>query len=252
MTPTITAFGQSPDRGKGLARDMRVRWALEEVNQPYDVRLVSFSEMKEPAHRALHPFGQIPTYEEGDLALFESGAIVFHVAERHAGLLPNDANARARAITWMFAALNTVEPPLVDLGIAAFFERDKPWYEQRLRVVMDRARKPLGELSRRLGDADWLDGAFSAGDLSDGGGAVQVEGIGNSGRISEPLRLCRPWRSPVRLQARFRCSIGDFHWLSTAQVGGTTIPAPLITMTPPPSINRTRPNKPGHAGYLKR
>jgi glutathione S-transferase len=165
MTPTITAFEQSPDRGKGLARDMRVRWALEEVNQPYDVRLVSFSEMKEPAHRALHPFGQIPTYEEGDLALFESGAIVFHVAERHAGLLPNDANARARAVTWMFAALNTVEPPLVDREIAMREERDKPWYEQRLRVVEDRARKPLGELSSRLGDAEWLEGAFNAGDL---------------------------------------------------------------------------------------
>ena len=165
MTPTITAFEQSPDRGRGLARDMRVRWALEEVNQPYDVRLVSFSEMKEPAHRALHPFGQIPTYEEGDLALFESGAIVFHIAERHAGLLPNDANARARAITWMFSALNTVEPPLVDREIAMREERDKPWYEQRLRVVEDRARKPLRELSSRLGDAEWLDGAFNAGDL---------------------------------------------------------------------------------------
>ena len=114
MIPIITVFERSPDRGKGLARDMRVRWALEEVNQPYEVRLVSFSEMKEPAHRALHPFGQIPTYEEGDLALFESGAIVLHIAERHAGLLPKDAHARARAITWMFAALNTVEPPLVE------------------------------------------------------------------------------------------------------------------------------------------
>jgi glutathione S-transferase len=165
MTPTITAFEQSPDRGKGLARDMRVRWALEEVNQPYNVRLVSFDEMKEPAHRALHPFGQIPTYEEGDLALFESGAIVFHIAERRAGLLPADANARARAITWMFAALNTVEPPLVDRGIAMLLERDKPWYEQRLPLVEDRARKPLGELSSRLGDAEWLDGAFNAGDL---------------------------------------------------------------------------------------
>jgi glutathione S-transferase len=165
MTPTITAFEQSPDRGKGLARDMRVRWALEEVNQPYDVRLVSFTEIKEPAHRALHPFGQIPTYEEGDLALFESGAIVFHIAERHAGLLPNDANARARAITWMFSALNTVEPPLVDREIAMREERGKPWYEQRLRVVEDRARKPLGELSSRLGDAQWLEGGFNAGDL---------------------------------------------------------------------------------------
>ena len=165
MTPTITAFGRSPDRGKGQARDMRVRWALEEVGQPYDVRLVSFSEMKQPAHRALHPFGQIPTFEEGDLALFESGAIVFHIAERHGGLLPDNANARARAITWMFAALSTLEPPIVDLGIAALLERDKTWHEQRLPIVEDRLRNRLGELSARLGDADWLDGAFSAGDL---------------------------------------------------------------------------------------
>jgi glutathione S-transferase len=165
MTPTITAFERSPDGGKGLARDMRVRWALEEVGQPYEVRLVSFGAMKEPAHRALHPFGQLPTYEEGDLALFESGSIVFHIAERHAGLLPDDANARARAITWMFAALNTVEAPILDLQTARFLEGDKPWSEQRLPLVRDRIRVRLGELSRRLGDADWLDGAFSAGDL---------------------------------------------------------------------------------------
>jgi glutathione S-transferase len=165
MAPTITAFERSPDRGRGLARDMRVRWALEEVGQPYEVRLLSFSEMKQPAHLALHPFGQIPTYEEGDLALFESGAIVFHVAERHAGLLPDDANARARAITWMFAALNTVEPPIFDRTLTTVLDRDKAWYEQRLRVVEDRIRERLGELSSRLGDADWLDGAFSAGDI---------------------------------------------------------------------------------------
>ena len=165
MNPTITAFERSPDRGRGLARDMRVRWALEEVDQPYDVRLLSFDEMKGPPHRACHPFGQIPTYEEGDLVLFESGAIVFHIAERHAGLLPDDANARARAVTWMFAALNTVEPPIVDLVIVTLLERDKTWYEQRLAMVKDRIRGRLGELSRHLGDADWLDGAFSAGDL---------------------------------------------------------------------------------------
>jgi glutathione S-transferase len=165
MTPIITAFERSPDRGKGQARDMRVRWALEEVGQPYDVRLVSFSEMKESAHRALHPFGQIPTYEEGDLVLFESGAIVFHVAEHHAGLLPDDANARARAITWMFAALSTVEPPIVERAMATLVERDKAWYEQRLPIVEDRVRGRLDELSSRLGDADWLDHVFSAGDL---------------------------------------------------------------------------------------
>src|SRR5580704_8536247 len=165
MTPTITGFAASPDRGRGLARDMRVRWALEEVGQPYDVRLLSFAEMKQPAHRALHPFGQIPTYEAGDLALFESGSIVFHIAERHAGLLPDDANARARAITWMFAALNTMEPPIFDLVLARVLDRDKAWYEQRLPVLEARIRERLGSLSNRLGDADWLDGAFSAGDL---------------------------------------------------------------------------------------
>ena len=165
MTIIITAFERSPDGGKGLARDTRVRWALEEAGQPYQVRLVSFRAMKEPAHLALHPFGQIPTYEDGDLALFETGSIVFHLAARHAGLLPDDADARARAITWMFAALNTVEPPILDLQTTRFLEGDKTWFEQRLPVVEDRIRHRLGELSGCLGDADWLDGAFSAGDL---------------------------------------------------------------------------------------
>lgn len=154
MTITITAFELSPDGGKGLVRDTRVRWALEEVGQPYEVRLVSFRAMKEPAHLALHPFGQIPTYEEGDLAMFETGAIVFHIAERHAGLLPDAANARARAFAWMFAALNTVEPPILELGIARLLERDKTWYEERLPLVEDRVRGRLGQLSIRLGDAD--------------------------------------------------------------------------------------------------
>ena len=165
MIPTITAFERSPDGGKGLARDTRVRWALEEAGQPYDVRLVSFKAMKEPAHLRLHPFGQIPTYEEGDLALFETGAIVFHIAEQHTALLPNNNNARARAITWMFAALNTVEPPILELVTAKFQEGDKPWTAERLPLVMDRIRRRLNQLSARLGDADWLDGAFSAGDL---------------------------------------------------------------------------------------
>ncbi|MFY0580657.1 glutathione S-transferase family protein [Cystobacter fuscus] len=165
MTITITAFERSPDGGKGLARDTRVRWALEEVGQPYQVRLVSFREMKEPAHLALHPFGQIPTYEEGDLALFETGAIVFHIAQRHAGLLPKEDNARARAITWMFAALNTVEPPILELGTAELLEGDKSWHAERLPLVKERVRNRLKQLSDRLGNADWLDGAFSAGDL---------------------------------------------------------------------------------------
>ena len=165
MTITITAFERSPDRGRGLARDMRVRWALEEVGQPYDVRLVSFAEMKEPAHLALHPFGQIPTYEEGDLALFESGAIVLHIAERDSGLLPEDPDARARAIMWMFAAVGTMEPVIVDREVVKYLEGDKGWSDERLAMVDDRIRGRLGQLSDRLGKAEWLDGTFSAGDL---------------------------------------------------------------------------------------
>jgi glutathione S-transferase len=165
MTITITAFEQSPDRGQGLSRDVRVRWALEEVGQPYDVRLVSFRAMKEPAHLALHPFGQIPTYEEGGLVLFESGAIVLHIAERHAGLLPGDADARARAISWMFAAVNTIEPPILELVTAKLLEGDKPWAAERLPLVKDRIRGRLEQLASRLGSGEWLDGAFSAGDL---------------------------------------------------------------------------------------
>jgi len=186
MTPTITAFERSPDRGRGMARDMRVRWALEEVGQPYEVRLVSFIEMKEPAHRRLHPFGQIPTYEEGDLALFESGAIIFHIAERRAGLLPADASARARAITWMFAALNTMEPPIFERTLATLFDRDKSWYAERLAVLEDRVRVRLGELSSHLGDADWLDGAFSAGDLLM---VTVLRRLGTSGILEEYSNL---------------------------------------------------------------
>jgi len=178
MAITITAFERSPDRGRGLARDMRVRWALEEVGQPYDVRLLSFKAMKEPAHLAVQPFGQIPTYEEGDLALFESGAIVLHIAERHAGLLPEDTNARARAIAWMFAALNTIEPPIVDREVARFLEGDQPWYEQRLPMIDKRIRKRLSELSDRLGDADWLDGNFSAADILMVTVLRRLEGLG--------------------------------------------------------------------------
>ncbi len=165
MTPTITAFERSPDRGRGLARDMRVRWALEEVGQPYDVRLVSFAAMKQPAHLALHPFGQIPTYEEGDLALFESGAIVLHVAQRHAGLLPDDASARARAIMWMFAAVGTLDPPIMERAMCALLDRDQPWYAQRLAALDAQVRTRLDQLAQHLGDADWLEGSFTAGDL---------------------------------------------------------------------------------------
>ncbi|MEG2805486.1 glutathione S-transferase family protein [Stenotrophomonas sp.] len=165
MRPTLTAFECSPDRGQGLARDMRVRWALEELGQPYDVRPVSFAAMKQPPHLARSPFGQIPTYEAGDQVLFESGAIVLHLAERYPGLLPADADARMRAITWMFAALNTVEPPIVERSMAVLFERDQPWYAQRLEALDARVQQRLAQLAARLGDDPWLDGGFSAGDL---------------------------------------------------------------------------------------
>lgn len=165
MNITITAFERSPDGGKGLARDMRVRWALEEVGQPYEVRLLSFEAMKQPAHLALQPFGQIPTYEEDGLVLFESGSIVFHIAMRHTGLLPDEENARARAVTWMFAAVSTVEPPIIERSVARFTESGESWYEQRLAGVDRRIRQVLDPLSRHLGGAEWLDGAFSAGDL---------------------------------------------------------------------------------------
>jgi glutathione S-transferase len=165
MTIVITAFDRSPDGGAGLARDTRVRWALEEVGQPYEMRFVSLRSKFEPPHLRRHPFGLIPTYEEGDLTLFESGAIILHIAERHAGLFPDDADARARAITWMFAAVNTVEPPILELVTARILEGDRPWAEARLPLVKDRIRERLRQLAARLGDADWLDGAFSAGDL---------------------------------------------------------------------------------------
>ncbi|KQY27763.1 glutathione S-transferase [Caulobacter sp. Root487D2Y] len=182
MSPTITAFKTSPDRGRGLARDMSVRWALEEVGRPYDVRLVTFPEMKEPAHRAIQPFGQIPTYEQDDLVLFESGAIVLHVAERHPGLLPDDANGRARAIAWMFAALVTMQPPIVEHGMATLFEREKPWFEERLSGLEQQVRVRLSDLSNRLGDAEWLDGAFSAGDIAM---VTVLRRLGSSGLVQD-------------------------------------------------------------------
>ena len=186
VLPVITAFERSPDRGRGLARDMRVRWALEEVGQPYDVRLLSFEAMKQPGHRTRNPFGQIPTYEEGELTLFESGAIILHIAERHAGLLPHEPNARARAIMWMFAALNTVEPPIVERSMAVIVESKQPWAEQRMPMLDDRIRKRLAELAGHLGDADWLDGSFSAGDLLR---VTVLRRAASSGLLEEQPRL---------------------------------------------------------------
>ncbi len=186
MRPTITAFEASPDRGRGLARDMPVRWALEEVGQPYDVHLVSFAAMKEAPHRARQPFGQIPSYEAGGLVLFESGAIVLHIGETHDGLLPADPAARARAIAWMFCAVGTMEPVIVEREVVLLAERDRPWCEERLPLVEDRIRRRLSDLSDRLGEADWLEGDFSAGDLM----MVSVlYRLGRSGLLGEFPRL---------------------------------------------------------------
>lgn len=165
MCPILTAFATSPDRGQGLARDMRVRLALEELAVPYDVQLLSFAELKQPVHLARNPFGQIPTWQDGDQVLFESGAIVLHLAEQHAGLLPADPDARMRAIMWVFAALNTVEPPIVERSMAWVLERELPWYSQRLVMLDERVRMRLSQLSAWLGTAAWLDGDFSVGDL---------------------------------------------------------------------------------------
>jgi glutathione S-transferase len=165
MTITITCFEKSPDGGKGLARDTRVRWALEEVGQPYDVRGIPFPELKQPAHLARHPFGQIPVFEEDGLTLFESGAIIFHLAEKHGHLLPANPHARMRALMWMFSALNSVEPPILDLSNARFAEGQQPWAEQRMPIVLERIRQRLDQLAAYLGDAEWLEGEFTVGDL---------------------------------------------------------------------------------------
>ncbi len=178
MGYTLTAFERSPDRGRGLTRDMCVRWALEEVGQPYEVRLASFDALKQPAHLARSPFGQIPTLEDGDLVLFESGAIVLHIAQRHPGLLPVDEGARKHAVAWMFAAIGTLDPPIMERAMCALLERDQPWYAQRLAVLDRQVDTRLGQLARWLGDADWLEGAFSAGDLMSVHVLVRLRGSG--------------------------------------------------------------------------
>lgn len=216
MRPTITAFANSPDRGRGLARDTRVRWALEESGQPYDVRLLSFAEMKEPAHLALNPFGQIPTYEDGRVALFESGGIILRVAETHAGLLPADEAARARAIMWMFAAVNTVEPPIVDRSMVFLFEREEPWFERRLSAVEALCRRRLDQLSAHLGDTEWLEGQFSVGDLM----MVSVlQRLGSSGIVEEYPNLAAYVARGEARPAYQRAFAAQYAVFEAAQVG---------------------------------
>ena len=202
MKPVITAFAASPDEGQGLARDMRVRWALEEVGQPYGVRLVSFAEMKTPDYLALQPFGQIPTYEDGSVALFESGAIVLHIAQTHSGLLPSDAAARGRAMSWLFAALNTIEPPAVELEAATLVEHAEPWYAARLPILEERISARISALSNRLGNADWLDGAFSVADLMMVTVLRRLEGTGLLERFANlPAYIARGEARPAYRRA---------------------------------------------------
>ena len=216
MKPVITAFKSSPDRGRGLARDMQVRWALEELGLPYDVRLVTFAQMKQAEHLALQPFGQIPTYQDGDLVLFESGAIVHHLAQSHPGLLPEDANARARAVAWMLAALATLQPPIVEFGMAAMLERDKPWFEARQPMLEQAVRTRLDQLSARLADADWLDGDFSAGDLMT---VCVLRRLGSSGLLADYANLAA---YVARAEARpaFKRAYDDQHavWVQASKV----------------------------------
>ncbi len=162
---TITAFDWVPWFARGQVRDLRVRWALEEVGETYNVRTLSQGAQKEEGHRCLQPYGQVPTFEEGGLTLFESGAIVHHIASTRAGLFPDDQAGRARATEWMFAALNTVEPPIMDLSFIDIFEADKPWSKPRRPSVEERIRERLRETADRLGANDWFDGDFTAGDL---------------------------------------------------------------------------------------
>ena len=219
MTPTITAFERSPDRGRGLARDMRVRWALEEAGQPYAVRLVSFEQMKQAPHLALNPFGQIPTYEADGLHLFESGAIVLHIAAHHPGLLPGDADARARAISWLFAAINTVEPPIVELSMAGIFERDRPWYDQRLPMLQERVRQRLSALARQLGDGPWLDGAFSVADLMMASVLLRLESSGMLGEYANVGAYVERARARPAYQRAFAAQLEVFRAGGGAEPG---------------------------------
>lgn len=162
---TISAFRWVPPFAQGLVRDLRVRWALEEAGHPYEVRLIGPQEQKSDDYRALQPFGQVPTYEEDDLKLFESGAIVMHIAEKSDALMPRDADGRARARTWMFAALNTLEPQVQQLAAIDLFYPAEEWAKARRPGVEQMVRKRLGELQVSMKGRDYLEDRFTAGDL---------------------------------------------------------------------------------------
>ena len=164
MIPTITTFGWVPEFARGFVRDMRPRWAFEEVGQPYEVDLITDS--KSPEHRRFQPFGQVPTYRDDEVAIFESGAIVLRIAERAGKLIPVDPAPRMRALQWLAAALNSVEPYVMALAINDIFEADREWSEARhVKVVAD-LKTRLADLEAALGDNVWLDGnEFTIGDL---------------------------------------------------------------------------------------
>lgn len=165
MTPTITTFAWVPPFARGQVRDLRARWAFEEIGERYAVDLIR--DAKTPEHRRLQPFGQVPTYRDDGVALFESGAIVLHIARRGGGLLPDDAAGRAIAEQWVIAALNSVEPCLMDLVRCDLFEADKPWSAQRRPSVLETARARLGGVAAALSDQPYLGGdAFTVGDLT--------------------------------------------------------------------------------------
>jgi glutathione S-transferase len=163
---TVTAFKRVPPFAQGLVRDLRVRWALEEAGLRYEVKLLAEGEKDSPEYRAWQPFGQVPAYEENGLKLFESGAIVLRIAERSENLLPGDPAARARAIEWLFAALNTIEPPIANLAGIDLFAADEEWARLRRPESEASVRKRLAELAGALGDGPFIDGPrFTVGDL---------------------------------------------------------------------------------------
>jgi glutathione S-transferase len=161
----ITGFKWVPPKAQGLVRDLPVRWALEEAGLPYSEKLIGVADKDSPAHRAMQPFGQVPVYEEDGLTLFESGAIVMHVAEKSEVLLPKDPAERSRARTWMFAALNSVEPHVQNLTTIDLFFPDEPWAKQRRPGAEKMAQSRLDGVAASLAGRDYLEGRFTAGDL---------------------------------------------------------------------------------------
>ena len=163
---TITAFRWVPPFARGQVRDLRVRWALEEVGLPYRTRLLEQGEQDKPAHRAVQPFGQVPVFEDDGLTLFESGAIVLHIGERSETLLPKDAAARGRATQWLIAALNSIEPHIMNVAAIRVFYADQEWAKLRAPSATEFARHRVASLAKTLGDKPYLDGErFTAGDL---------------------------------------------------------------------------------------